>query len=772
MRNKLLLLALFILTMASHFVGANAQSQYGILYNGKNVQNEMSIAADPSQTFNFAASLPGLTYSSLKWTAEGGVEIVGSPNGSSVSVRSKSGTTNAEEYSRYAKGRLRLVAEVDTTIIPPGCESCEWGQLSKAFGYEVLIYKTFDWSGNSIVGPSCVNPGDSVTYSVAPWASLHCANEVGFDDYYWDIPDSLLDSELYYSADKSSVTFVVSENIEGQTIKARIGKYNCADETLPQTPLTLTLGNEVPEPVIDGMVNKAYCLPFGVESATLTVTNASPEATYNWDLRSWEVTGTNQNGSSITFTPQNNEQAIKLVITGGCSEKTFIYDINRSLPEDYAITNSSTDPSCLPPNHLSNFYVENVPIGTEMNWTVSGPGWSISDIESVKASPRIRVGTEVGIVTARCSRCPATSVADTFYVATGSIGEISGEDCLAPGDTSSLTYSVEPVSGADHYEWSYPIGWTHDGNVTGNSITLIPDGESVGSVRVIAVGCDHTIRKSLQVKMTKPAPDGITVEDCINVGTTGTVTLSVNEDASVAGTRSYEWTIPNSFGSVAAFGANKRSVTVNTTGNVGNHSIRVQQLNSCGSAALDTVVTLTQRMSFVVANNVPRWWYFYSDDLPYEELPEGYATVWAIDGVVNPDQNNLPDLMLPKSSLTSENVVSVTVTYPDGCSEVYEFHMSDYISANKSLSMDSDLSDLSEPIKIYPNPANSRLNVELPAKDKYCISIFSLSGNRILNIRGEGKSCNIDVSSIPRGEYICYVRQSKVAYGRQISIYK
>ena len=51
------MLALFILTMASHFVGANAQSQYGILYNGRKVQNgEMSIAADPPQTPNTSTS--------------------------------------------------------------------------------------------------------------------------------------------------------------------------------------------------------------------------------------------------------------------------------------------------------------------------------------------------------------------------------------------------------------------------------------------------------------------------------------------------------------------------------------------------------------------------------------------------------------------------------------------------------------------------------------------------------------------------------------------
>lgn len=104
---------------------------------------------------------------------------------------------------------------------------------------------------NAIVGDKCAQPCDSVTFSVAPWVSLYQPNVVGFDTYEWEIPSSLRASDLYYSADNSSVTFVASDNIEGQVIKAKIGKYNI--ETGSQPPLSLTLSNGIPKPIIEGM---------------------------------------------------------------------------------------------------------------------------------------------------------------------------------------------------------------------------------------------------------------------------------------------------------------------------------------------------------------------------------------------------------------------------------------------------------------------------------------------------------------------------------------
>lgn len=787
MRNKLLLLALFILTMASHFVGANAQSQYGILYNGQNVQNEMSIAADPSQTFNFAASLPGLTYSSLSWTAEGGVEIVGSPNGSSVSVRSKSGTTNAEEYSRYAKGRLRLVAEVDTTIIPPGCESCEWGQWSKAFGYEVLIYKTFDWSGNSIVGPSCVNPGDSVTYSVAPWVSLHDAKVVGFDDYYWDIPDSLVDSELYYSADQSSETFVVSENIAGMTISARIGKYNCLEGVTQQAPLTLTLDNEVPVPILSGMVDNSYCLPFGTDSVTFTVSNASPEVDYNWDLRTWRILSQNGNGSSITFKPENNEQTIMLNITGGCSEKTYLYDVNRSLREDYVITNDYKTPNCLPANTTREFFIKQVPQGTAMQWNVSGEGWSVSQDESKRATPQISVGTGMGVVTAYCSKCLSVAISDTFYIAPDQLGEITGEACLDPGDTTQITYSVSAVNNVDRYEWSYPSQWGVSGSADGNIITLIPDGVHVDTVKVRAVGCNETDWSKLAVKMAYAAPQGISIAaDCINIGEVSFIDFSVDEDESVANSIEYEWSIPSTFGSIwYSLNTTKQRISVRCRGNEGNHVISVQPKNSCGSSAVCSR-TISLESNFELDTYIRRGY----RHLETTEVSVEGATYyeWYVNGIKLEEGSEVSEAQF---TLSNEDVGGyyykgqgwLIVTYQNGCKTKKTISWDDTntlksiavasvdsISApvNKSIEMSSV--DLSE-VRLYPNPANNIVNIALPTDCEDCIVVISDLSGRVWHMK---KSVNrleqIDTAGYPRGSYIVSVKNGEHVSSHKLTV--
>lgn len=55
------------------------------------------------------------------------------------------------------------------------------------------------------------------------------------------------------------------------------------------------------------------------------------------------------------------------------------------------------------------------------------------------------------------------------------------------GDTNPVTVSVAPVAGATSYTWTKPSGWS--GSSTSNSITLVPNGTTAGTVSVKANVC-------------------------------------------------------------------------------------------------------------------------------------------------------------------------------------------------------------------------------------------------------------------------------------------
>lgn len=155
-----------------------------------------------------------------------------------VVIRSLSGETYESKYSKYAAGRLTIHAE--KSEIKNDCECAQY-YCNPSFSSTIYIFKTFDLSGNAIAGQKCVSAGDTVTYSVAPWVTQMVTESLVFDYYYWTIPEDLKASDLYYSTDQSSVTFVASENIEGQIIEVKIGMFNVAENATEQEPLTFSL---------------------------------------------------------------------------------------------------------------------------------------------------------------------------------------------------------------------------------------------------------------------------------------------------------------------------------------------------------------------------------------------------------------------------------------------------------------------------------------------------------------------------------------------------
>jgi len=180
------------------------------------------------------------------WSVDGGIKITDGANSKNVTVEPLDGINYAapEQYSKYAKGKLKVTCKVEylyeytvTTIAPcevePEKTEQDYYTYYVSYTSEIEIRKQFsDLIGNAITGPEFVKTDQKVTFSVAPWISLYPLNTVEFDDYYWDIPHGVAQNDvLYYSADKSSVTFVVGNNFKNQTIYVRMGACNQSNQT-------------------------------------------------------------------------------------------------------------------------------------------------------------------------------------------------------------------------------------------------------------------------------------------------------------------------------------------------------------------------------------------------------------------------------------------------------------------------------------------------------------------------------------------------------------
>lgn len=280
MTKKISLLLLIAFINSFTAISQNISFQH----NGQNV-SYLVIPADSTDTeYTITAILPTENIEYTYWSVSGGIEVVDSTD-TEITIRCKSGNSYTTKYSKYAYGEIVIHAKKVEEEVSEECASCEMQDCNPYYKASINIYKTFDWSGNKIVGDNCISAGDSVTYSVAPWISLlyYTSNE-----YYWNIPEDLRASDLYYSADGSSVTFVASENIEGQTISVEIGKYNLDSG---QDALTLTTSRDIDIPQIDGMIECSYyCLPFKTDTFTLIINNASEDALYEWDVLSWTST--------------------------------------------------------------------------------------------------------------------------------------------------------------------------------------------------------------------------------------------------------------------------------------------------------------------------------------------------------------------------------------------------------------------------------------------------------------------------------------------------
>ena len=404
---------------------------------------------------------------------------------------------------------------------------------------------TLGTTGN-ITGDTTPCAGQTVHFSIPPVS--------GASSYAWTYPSGWTPAS---GTSADSINLVAGSQAGTITVQAinTCGRSSAATIHVTSAPFTTTQ-------TITG--NAAVC-----QGAHDTLTATPAGYTYLWSNNATTASISVSAAGTYTVTITN----------GACSVSTTPFTVSLSLPPNTPSAITANDTVC---GGISNISVSvtNDPAITSYNWTLPA-GWNISAGNNTNAITAVSGNSGGTISVTAQNACGVSSASQKTVVVVpsnlGTPGSISGLTAVCNGQT--IQYNIAPVSGANSYFWTYPAGWSVNGNATNNNITLV-SGATAGNISVAPVnGCGQGVASTIAVNI-KPAPTAGTITGldsvCINAG--GTVTFTL---ANASGADSIYWTVPGAWTLVS--GQNSNSVTVNPNQNGG--SITAGEFNTCGTAS-------------------------------------------------------------------------------------------------------------------------------------------------------------------------------------------
>ena len=480
-----------------------------------------------------------------------------------------------------------------------------------------------------IIGPDCLLPNLTYTYSVDQIASDNLTDNIGLDSYYWSgLPIGSFNA--YTSADKSSITFTMGATITTPIIlKCCYGRANPWDSDPNGTGATSCVTKNInPVPFAPTFLSNPLtvglnCLPTGTTTYTNTI-SALAGYTYVWTCSNtaWNLVQSGTQNSVLTITNfDNNPGTLTLTITNGsCNPVDFKYIINRTLATGLGITavgggipvtciSANTDYS-LPQNALgnqTNWTIDTVPTGgtlpagapTVVNGT--GPGSTCTVTPGTTAGQFALVATSTATTS-----CTSTNTRIIINIRPGTpttITPASGSSfCLVKGALTAQTYNCTAVSGAS-YLWSFPSGWTATNFTTStNSILVTPANATAvlnGNVTVTAIGtngCNGGTSTTSVINYNAIAPSGITfANSCFNFGIATTSTFTVNNAPSPFYGSYTITSVPTGLFTSTSVNATTGVISFTTAATAsGTYAITVQHTTaSCTNASNSTAFNVT-----------------------------------------------------------------------------------------------------------------------------------------------------------------------------------
>lgn len=765
----------------------------------------VSLSSDPNVT---------ATIESTTWSVFGGIQKLSS-SVSDVSVASRTGTDYANLYSKYAKGKIRAVCHVKyeykyerynyctTPATPTGLYDSYTYYVD--YTTELEIRKTFSIPDgaltNPIVGPECVVAGENVTYSVAPWVSLDDVANVVFDTYTWNVPSSAKINDLYYSSDKSSITFKPSATAGGQTITVDLGACNATG--VAQSSIKLKSEPDAPYLVGNTQWVDKLCIPLSASTYELTIANPQDGVTYTWEkLSGWYSTDQYVVGSDnkIVLNPKDDNKYIRLRAKSSCTEKIYDLQINRSF-DPVVNTITTADADCLPENTDVTFSVNGASKGIPMGWTISpegiANGWSIANDQKDSPTPIIHTGTGVATVYATASCGVAIPQLCKVKPNIPIINE--GKKCLDFGDKTNQVFTTTKDNGATAYQWDFPATWeplaSTDRTTTDPTITIKTDGKTAGEIKVKALGCkDSEFSTPVKVSFTPDTPKIGMYETCMNAGVDGYAHFKItNNDASQNLT--YTWTIANGYGEQVANNDPKdpldpTEIKVHTSGKTGTFRIEaIAHNNDCGDSKVAGFYEFTVNKNDLPYSAVEETPLFsttsdYALSLTTSDLSwyQNHTFEWYLNtaGQGNVTDTNAPyktKTGLPQGLLTSggENFYLTVTNKTTGCKtrKINDAATNTFKSA-KVVDPEEEIESTTETtgMTVSPNPTTGEITVTLPKNESTNVFLIGLNGRLLKNWMSQPAKSTLNISDVPNGNYFIIASQGEKKYSKQIILNK
>jgi Secretion system C-terminal sorting domain len=792
--------------------------------------DEVSPAGD-FNIVNIPVTVPATTISS--WTLKGDLSFTTATiAGAALQSAGAVLTTNIESYNKTLRvpsenGVLypssiskwgRSKGRVTIGYTSPPCNKSITFEVFKSYSNATVInLEPITWVP-PIVGPDCVEPAKTYTFSVDQIASDNATDAIGFDSYYWSgFPAGF--TNAYYSADKSSVTFTTpSTGLATFTLACAYGRCNPFDsdvtpasaatyvkkvvDLIPVAP-ALTLTN------ITGLSNASFttCLNTGNPTLNFTVAVTTPLTgfSYTWSYGggSWTSVISGAQQQIITLSNVDNNPGTltlkirKTSIPTGC-ESVFSYTINRNFTTAIAIagptivpicltagsTNAFTLPSLAGVNALNNFTTWTVPLSPAVptSWTVTnlnGPGSAVNIF--------VPANTPGGVYTiaAKSSLCPTGSINISVNVLPGTPTiNTTSPICVDRGTTAIPStpsgFSCTTVTGANGYSWDLTgaPGWSCSAGCNTTAPTFVPSGTSVGPVTITvkALGasgasCDGGNSLTYTVNYKPVTPNSITTS-CWSLGVAGTTTITVaNAPNPFFGTYTVTSAPAGLFNtySVSATGV----ITLNTlaTAVSGSYVLTITHVTtSCGSSlatALPAVTVAGNGATVTLTANVPG--VGNCDQYTVSGAPSGSTYVWFVSGVQVANSatvNIFGNSLTLCGNGTAPTSVCVNAT-SGGCTTQACASSLGSHSAKQSNSVNT----IFEGITISPNPNTGNFNIKVDNFIETAVAVLTdMTGKEIATYtlhKGENKIQNEGLS---KGTYLVVLKIDGKQEARQIII--
>jgi hypothetical protein len=686
----------------------------------------INASGSPTETYTL---IPTTGLSDIHWSVAGDIVITDTSTLGQVTIKSQS-TQPLPRPGSQGKGRVYASYIVDSN------SEC---------GPHIVytdVYKNFTDTDN-IVGPQCVNEGDTVTYSINPVVSVNPDAEIGFDSYKWIVPPAWVSNILYYSADSSSITFTVGTLSGSDSLIVGVGRCNINRGSYTDT---LIIGKKLPTPIL------SYPSCLSVDSTTLTVKWTNPPAgssyTYQWSKPpNWKIISTSKDSIVLAIDNQPGDVGLEIIGSGSCKSADTTVTINRSLGSQSKISGGT----CVIAGSKQDYTVTNVPANTSLKWTIpTGNGWSYNTTDTTAQTISVNVGTVSDTIYVTGLIC--SGVVDTIVVKLRPANPttLTGTDSIGVCNTDSLTYTVNATAGANGYGWIFPTGWLPATDTTlGTSVKVKPDGKTSGQVKVYALGgCQNSDTLSLNVAYdTLVPPTIVNHKDCSNIGLNDTATYSISPITD--STFTYGWKLPPGSGwTINYANADSSIIHVISPGNVGTYIIKALSKDTCGGESAYSSDTLNfTGLSYVIVPTVSSP--FTSFTVSPNPIPDGVSYQWYNGGVAVPAGNggNTATIFLFTSSITYP--IAVDVTSSEGCITRNSTNGSEGrpdIAAKASV-------DDTNTIKVSPNPSSGTLNVEFNDALTRNIRLVDSKGAVVFGTTVNNIKNTLDISGVPSGVY-------------------